>query len=97
MATEIERLTPQREYRPTEYVQGWLSWWFNEEKHLQAAKLLQKARITFLRQTRTWNKDRELKAEGFDIANNALNSLLHKQLQEIDSQLNVTALLQQEA
>lgn len=28
--TQIEWLTPQNEYRPTEYVQNWLSFWFDE-------------------------------------------------------------------
>ncbi|MGR6982024.1 type I-F CRISPR-associated endonuclease Cas1f [Testudinibacter sp. P27/CKL/0425] len=95
MGTEIEWLTPQSEYRPTEYVQGWLSWWFDDEKRFQAAKRLQQARIQFLQQT--WSKDRELKAEGFDTANQELNSLLLQQLQDLDSQRDVSALLQQEA
>lgn len=32
MATEVEWFTPQSEYRPTEYLQGWLSFWFNDEQ-----------------------------------------------------------------
>ncbi len=47
-ATEVDWLTPQSEYRPTEYVQGWMSFWFDEEKRLSAAKHLQKMRIQFL-------------------------------------------------
>jgi CRISPR-associated endonuclease Cas1 subtype I-F len=35
---EIEWLTPQSEYRPTEYVQGWVSFWFDEAKRLKVAK-----------------------------------------------------------
>jgi len=58
---EIEWLTPQSEYRPTEYVQGWLKFWFNEPQRLAAAKRFQLARIDYLSQT--WAKDRELKAE----------------------------------
>lgn len=30
--TEVEWLNPQSEYRPTEYVQGWLSFWFDVMK-----------------------------------------------------------------
>ena len=37
----IEWMTPQSEYRPTEYLQGWMSFWFDEEKRLQAAKFFQ--------------------------------------------------------
>lgn len=95
MGTEIEWLTPQSEYRPTEYIQGWLSWWFEDEKRLQAAKYLQKARIEFLQQT--WSKDRELKAEGFDSNDSELQALLLKQLKDIDLQSEVSHLLQLEA
>ena len=33
MACEVEWLTPQSEYRPTEYLQGWLQFWFEDKKH----------------------------------------------------------------
>jgi CRISPR-associated protein Cas1 len=64
MANEIEWLSPQSEYRPTEYIQGWMLFWFDEAKRLQAAKQFQHARIQFLK--RVWTKDRDLKAEGFN-------------------------------
>ena len=48
MASEIEWLTPQSEYRPTEYVQGWMSFWFDEKKRLEVAKEFQIARLLFL-------------------------------------------------
>lgn len=31
MACEVEWFTPQSEYRPTEYLQGWLSFWFDDQ------------------------------------------------------------------
>ena len=40
-------LSPQNEYRPTEYMQGWMSFWFDEEKRLAIAKKFQKSRIKF--------------------------------------------------
>lgn len=61
----IEWMTPQSEYRPTEYLQGWMSFWFDEEKRLQAAKLFQQARIEFIE--KVWKKDRDLKIEGFQF------------------------------
>lgn len=64
-ASEIEWLTPQSEYRPTEYVQGWLSFWFDEEKRLQVAKHFQLLRTNYLQSV--WNKDKDLKNEGFFI------------------------------
>lgn len=62
MATEVEWFTPQSEYRPTEYLQGWLSFWFDDDKRLAAAKCFQKNRIDYLQ--KVWSEDRELKAEG---------------------------------
>ncbi|MDI9338902.1 MAG: type I-F CRISPR-associated endonuclease Cas1f, partial [Alphaproteobacteria bacterium] len=59
MATEIEWLTPQSEYRPTEYLQGWLSFWFNDAKRLLVAKGFQTQRIQYLQNI--WRKDKELK------------------------------------
>ncbi len=63
MATEVEWFTPQSEYRPTEYLQGWLSFWFDDEKRLDVAKQIQSARIDYLQTV--WSKDRELKSQGF--------------------------------
>ncbi len=63
MGNEIEWMTPQGEYRPTQYLQGWLSFWFDDAQRLAAAKKLQQARIEFL--TDVWQKDKDLKAEGF--------------------------------
>lgn len=95
MATEIEWLSPQSEYRPTEYVQGWLSWWWNDEKRLAAAKLFQLARIDFLK--KVWSKDRDLMAEGFNINEPNTANLLENHTQQIPRQQNVSHLLQLEA
>ena len=70
MATEIEWLTPQSEYRPTEYLQGWLGFWFDEAKRLKIAKNFQRERIDFIQ--KVWSKDRDLIAEDFDIKHSAL-------------------------
>ena len=72
----IEWLTPQSEYRPTEYLQGWLSFWFDDEKRLAAAKQFQQARIKYL--NKIWHKDRELKAEGFTIKDKTIQTALAK-------------------
>lgn len=60
--TEVEWLSPQSEYRPTEYVQGWLSFWFDEEKRLSVAKDFQKKRYAFLE--KVWKKDKGLSDYG---------------------------------
>lgn len=59
MGTEIEWLCPQSEYRPTEYVQGWVKFWFNEEDRLNAGKYFQKKRISFI--NKIWEYDREIR------------------------------------
>jgi len=63
-ASEVEWLSPQSEYRPTEYIQGWMRFWFDDAKRLQAARLFQQHRLDYLR--RIWAKDRDLRNEGFD-------------------------------
>ncbi|WP_192482903.1 MULTISPECIES: type I-F CRISPR-associated endonuclease Cas1f [Cysteiniphilum] len=63
MANEVEWLTPQSEYRPTEYVQSWLGFWFDDKKRLQAAITFQKMRCEFIR--RIWQDDVEISGFGF--------------------------------
>ncbi len=95
MGNEVEWLCPQSEYRPTEYMQGWMSFWFDEEKRLEVAKSFQKARINFLKTV--WNKDRDLKQEGFYLDNLEINSALEIFTNEIDFAQRAGDLLQREA
>jgi len=95
MGNEIEWLTPQSEYRPTEYLQGWLSFWFDDEKRLQIAKELQHARITYLR--KVWNKDRDLKMAGFDSNDSAIAVALDAYDGQITSATSASYLLTAEA
>ncbi len=74
MANEIEWLTPQSEYRPTEYIQGWLSWWFDDNMRLQVAKAFQHQRLNFIRQA--WCKDKDFKQYGFDSNSSHISGLL---------------------
>lgn len=95
MANEIEWLSPQSEYRPTEYIQGWMQFWFDEQKRLKAAKMFQLARLDYLK--RVWQKDRDLKSEGFDTTNNTLVKSLERFEYKTQHALKVTELLQTEA
>lgn len=70
MATEVEWFTPQSEYRPTEYLQGWVSFWFDDNKRLDAAKIFQMARIDYLQ--RVWGSDRELAQEKFNFCDDVI-------------------------
>lgn len=74
MACEVEWFTPQSEYRPTEYLQGWLSFWFDDEKRLAAAKQFQNARIDYLQ--RVWRSDRELTLEKFNLQDEVIKQSL---------------------
>jgi len=94
-ATEIEWLSPQSEYRPTEYIQGWLSFWFDEQKRLAVAKTFQLNRLSFIQ--RVWSKDRDLRLEGFDLAKESIASLLNAATSPINEALSVSKLLQLEA
>ena len=72
--TEIEWMTPQSEYRPTECTQGWMSFWFNEAKRLTVAKQFQTTRLDYLE--RCWTKDRYLFAAGFVVTAEDLKLLV---------------------
>jgi CRISP-associated protein Cas1 len=67
MANEVEWFVPQSEYRPTEYMQGWVKFWFDKQKRLCAAKQFQLSRIEYLKSQ--WKKSRDLAAEGFNHHN----------------------------
>ena len=94
-ATEIEWLSPQSEYRPTEYVQGWMAFWFDDCKRLQAAKFFQQKRLEYMQ--RVWSKDRDLKAEGFSTDDPDIQQSLHTFSCQIETCSNVTQLLLIEA
>jgi CRISPR-associated protein Cas1 len=93
--SEIEWLTPQSEYRPTEYVQAWLKFWFDDEKRLTVAKAFQEARVTYLKNI--WEKDRDLKAESFFIDDSLISNALNGYAEQIKTANKVGDLLQREA
>lgn len=95
MANEVEWLMPHSEYRPTEYLQGWVSFWFDDHKRLQAARQFQKARIKFIEQV--WGKDRDLQAEGFHIEDMEISQPLNNLKRKIEIAKSVGDLLQAEA
>ncbi len=94
-ANEIEWLSPQSEYRPTEYVQGWMSWWFDDAQRLKVAKQFQQLRIEYLQ--RIWGRDKDLKAEGFDVSDADTERAINSFSARIEKSINVTELLLVEA
>lgn len=95
MGNEIEWLTPQSEYRPTEYVQGWLTFWFDETKRLLVAKRFQTQRIDYIR--RVWNKDKDLQQAGFDANEKSVAAALEHFSARIEQAHNTAQLLLTEA
>lgn len=94
-ASEVEWLSPQSEYRPTEYIQGWMSFWFDAKKRLWAAKTFQKRRLEYL--CGVWAKDADLRNEGFLIEDSFLEKALNTHVQKIDRCITVNELLTNEA
>ena len=92
---EVAWLSPQSEYRPTEYLQHWVRFWFNDEFRLEAAKWIQKARLDRLEQH--WLKTRSLKEAGFEISANKLQALLERDKRAIDTASSTSDLLTLEA
>jgi CRISPR-associated protein Cas1 len=95
MANEIEWLSPQSEYRPTEYLQAWMGFWFDADKRLEIAKQFQEARIGYMKTI--WSKNRDLKSNGFTADDLELQKHLSSYAIKIDDALSVGQLLQSEA
>ncbi len=94
-ANEVEWLSPQSEYRPTEYIQNWMSFWFDDQKRLQVAKRIQQLRLDYLQ--RIWSKDRDLKNEGFYVDDRDVQQALNTFLAEMEKSPDVGDLLSVEA
>ncbi len=94
-ANEIEWLSPQSEYRPTEYVQGWMQFWFDTEKRLKVAKQFQQQRIHFMQTV--WQKDKNLNNEGFSLDDPDIKQVLTQFSAKIEHCQDVTHLLLVEA
>ena len=91
---EVAWLTPQSEYRPTEYLQAWVKFWFDDELRLHAAKQLQTGRLQRL--LTEWNT-RALRAAGFAVDAERLQTLVRQYTARIAQAPDVTALLTDEA
>lgn len=94
-ASEVEWLSPQSEYRPTEYVQAWLSFWFDPHQRLEAARRLQKERLHNFR--RIWDHERLYQEYGMYADDPDIETLLKKLETGIEGADTVQALLEKEA
>ena len=94
MDIEVAWFTPQSEYRPTEYLQAWVRFWFNDDLRLMAAKALQTHRLQRLHDQ--W-LTRPLRDAGFALDKARLEALVAQFTQRIALAPDVTALLMDEA
>lgn len=95
MDIEVAWLSPQSEYRPTEYLQSWVRFWFDDQLRLEAAKSFQRARLT--RISTHWTQNRALAEAGFVLPAEHLDTALEASRREIDKATDNTALLTEEA
>ncbi|WP_027859505.1 type I-F CRISPR-associated endonuclease Cas1f [Marinobacterium jannaschii] len=95
MDVEAAWFAPQSEYRPTEYLQHWVRFWFDDERRLNTAKRMQQARLD--RIAHRWLDNRSLKDAGFMPAADQLQALLTKHRHSIEQSGNSTELLTGEA
>lgn len=91
---DVAWLTPQSEYRPTEYLQAWVRFWFDDDLRLSAAKAVQHARLRRLRGQ--WTQ-RALREAGFTVDAARLDELVARSLRQADLAEDTTALLTEEA
>lgn len=95
MDVEAVWFSPQSEYRPTEYLQQWVNFWFDEAKRLQAAKAIQQARIRWIEQH--WLNNRLLREADFQVNAKRLSALLAASSKNLEAMPHVEALLTEEA
>lgn len=92
---DVSWLVPQSEYRPTEYLQSWVAFWFDDKRRLEAAKLLQRARLERIRAH--WLNNRVLQEAGFVVNAEALDNALQTSLIALNAAPDHTFLLTEEA
>jgi len=91
----VSWLTSQSEYRPTEYLQQWVSFWFDEQKRLAAAVAFQKVRSEQIR--KHWLSATMVREDAFQLDTARTESLLQRFEQSLPQCQNTGELMAQEA
>lgn len=91
---EVAWIPGHSEYRPTEYLQQWVRFWFDDALRLGAARLFQLARLERL--TEHWARSKALKEQGFAANLAELDALVAASTAAIRIAPDVTALLAEE-
>ena len=92
---DVAWFTPQSEYRPTEYMQNWVRFWFDDSLRLEAAKIFQQARLQKL--SEQWLTNRKLRDSGFEVTDTLLQPLIQRTQQAIEQSPSTIDLLTIEA
>lgn len=92
---DVAWFAPQSEYRPTEYLQHWVRFWFDDGLRLVAAKAVQQARLGRL--VEHWQASASLKDQGFSPDIDALRSATAASSLAQLAAIDVMALLAEEA
>lgn len=92
---EVAWFAPQSEYRPTEYLQRWVSFWFDDDKRLAAAKQFQQQRLKLLQ--RQWGSRSELRDGDFRVDQAQLAAAIERSLAAVAAASDHNALLMEEA
>lgn len=91
----VSWLTSQSEYRPTEYLQKWVSFWFCDETRLKAAIAFQKVRIAQI--CKVWQGAAMKRERAFSLDEAALDSALLRFEAQLAHCRTTTDVLAQEA
>ncbi len=94
MDIEVAWFAPQSEYRPTEYLQAWTRFWFDDGQRLAAAKLFQHERLGQI--VRHWQQRARTEAS-FGCDAERLSAALDASRARIEHAPDHTALLTEEA
>lgn len=92
---DILWFSPQSEYRPTQYLQGWVAFWQHEVLRVKAAKMFQIARIEQIRYQ--WAKYYKKSEEAFKLNTDLLDKTLENFINKIDYCNSTQDILSQEA
>lgn len=92
---EVAWFAPQSEYRPTEYLQAWVRFWFEDDLRLAAAKAFQLQRLE--RVKNHWLQNRTLIEAGFKVDADQLSPLLDNSAHAVELAEDTTMLLTEEA
>lgn len=92
---DILWVSPQSEYRPTEYLQSWFHLWLNDEKRLIGAKKLIYFRINFIE--KTWSGKNQTFDKNFNFNIDTLHVILEKYRSDISKVKTITEVFSVEA